>query len=229
VLSRLPLTRSTIDLLLWEARAASLRLSSALLPTERRRLRQIREERDCLLNVACGPQVLPGFFNLDLRPATPQILRWDCRTTLPVSDGAAAGIRAEHFLEHLDPRDEAPLFLRACHRALASGGVLRLIVPDAERYLMAYCAGGLSGYQALGVPIPFPADLPTRLDVINHVFHQWDEHRWAYDFETLEHRLRQAGFSRIERSAYRESSLPVLAQDREAHAPYSLYVDATKC
>jgi hypothetical protein len=66
------------------------------------------------------------------------------------------------------------------------------------------------------------------MDVVNHVFHQWHEHRWAYDFETLAHRLRAAGFLRVERMAYRRSIDPRLACDRTVHAPYSLYVDAVK-
>ena len=76
------------------------------------------------------------------------------------------------------------------------------------------------------MPIPFPGDLPTRMDVINHVFHSWHEHRWAYDFETLSHRLNAAGFTVIEQTAFSVSRLPALAQDRPHHAPYSLYVEA---
>jgi hypothetical protein len=70
--------------------------------------------------------------------------------------------------------------------------------------------------------------LPTRMDVINHVFHSWHEHRWAYDFETLSHRLRAAGFTEIARAAFGRSLLPALAQDRPHRAPYSLYVEAVK-
>jgi len=66
------------------------------------------------------------------------------------------------------------------------------------------------------------------MDVVNHVFHQWHEHRWAYDYESLLHRLRIAGFSRAERSDFGRSIDPRLACDRPVHAPYSLYVDAIK-
>ena len=45
---------------------------------------------------------------------------------------------------------------RAGCRALSSG-VLR---------------AGRSGFRALAVPNPFPEDLPTRMDVVNHVFHR---------------------------------------------------------
>jgi predicted SAM-dependent methyltransferase len=111
---------------------------------------------------------------------------------------------------------------------LVRGGVLRIIVPDAERYLQAYCRGDLGGFRELGVPIPFPDDLPTRMDIVNHTFHQWHEHRWGYDFETLAHRLMESGFERVERTRFAHSLDPLLATDREEHSRYSLYVDAVR-
>jgi predicted SAM-dependent methyltransferase len=225
--ANLPITRFLFDQLRFEANAWLVRSQNAVLPARRRRLRQIRAMRHVLVNVACGPQILDGFLNLELVGPPPRV-RWDCRTGVPVADEAAAGIRVEHFVEHIEPREHLPAFLRDCRRALEPGGVLRVIVPDAERYLRAYCEPGLDGLRAMAVPIPFPSDLPTRLDVINHVFHSWHEHRWAYDFETLSHRLRAAGFTVIERVDFGRSGLPALAQDRDQHQPYSLYVEAIK-
>ena len=225
---RLPITRFLFDILRDETAAFLVRLKNAGLPWRRSRLRRLRAMRDVYVNVACGPQVLAGFVNLDLRSADPSVVTCDTRRDLPIGDGAARGIRAEQFVEHLETREELPSFLASCHRALAPGGVLRVIVPDGERYLHAYCRGDLLGFWDLEVPNPFPDDLPTRMDVVNHVFHQWHEHRWAYDFETLEHRLRAAGFTRIQRAAYRSSHDAALAQDRDVHAPYSLYVEAIR-
>lgn len=224
---RLPITRFLFDQLRFEANAWIVACENALSPSRRRVLRALRSQRHLLVNVACGPQVLDGFINLELLGPPPRV-RWDCRRGVPLADGSAAGIRVEHFLEHIEPREELPAFLRDCRRALEPGGVLRVIVPDAERYLHAYCRPGLDGFRELAVPEPFPQDLPTRMDVINHVFHSWHEHRWAYDFETLAHRLRTAGFATVERAGFSQSRLPALAQDREHHAPYSLYVEAVK-
>ncbi len=225
---RMPITRSLFDQLRFEVNAFRVRTCYAVLPSWRSRLRALRQLEAPLVNVACGPHVPPGFLNCDLLPATAEVVAWDCRRSIPVADGAAAGVRAEQFVEHLDPREEVPAFLADVRRALRPGGVLRIIVPDTARYLEAYCRGDLSGYRDLEVPIPFPDDLPTRMDVINHVFHQWGEHRWAYDLETLELRLHKAGFSRVERTAFGRSLDSRLACDRDVHAPYSLYVDAVK-
>ncbi len=225
---RLPITRFLFDILRDEMAAWIVRAQNACLPGRRRRLRRLRAARELYVNVACGPQVLDGFVNLDLHPAGGEVVAWDARRSLPLSDGTARGIRAEQFVEHLETIEELPAFLRDCYRTLAPGGVLRLIVPDAERYLHAYCRPDLSGFRELDVPDPFPDDLPTRMDVINHVFHQRHEHRWAYDFETLAHRLSAAGFGAVQRKSFRQSHDARLAQDRDVHAPYSLYVEAIR-
>ena len=228
VFPRLPITRFLFDILRDEAAAWAVRTKNAWLPSRRLRLRRVRAMHDVYVNVACGPHMLPGFVNLDLRHDNPDVIAWDSRRSVPIGDGAARGIRVEQFVEHLEAQEELPAFLADCRRALAPGGVLRIIVPDAERYLQAYCRGDLLGFWDLEVPNPFPDDLPTRMDIINHVFHQWHEHRWAYDFETLEHRLHAAGFTRVDRAGYNSSRDPKLGQDRDVHAPYSLYVEATK-
>jgi predicted SAM-dependent methyltransferase len=227
LMPRLPITRFLFDQLRFEANAVLVKSQNAVLPSRRRIVRELRSQRGLLVNVACGPQILDGFVNMDLLGPPPRI-RWDCRRSLPMADMSVAGIRVEQFVEHLETREELPAFLRDCFRALQSCGVLRIIVPDAGRYLHAYCTASLDGFRELAVPEPFPEDLPTRMDVVNHIFHQWHEHRWGYDFETLAHRLRAAGFTRIEQVGFERSLLPVLAADRGVHAPYSLYVDAMK-
>lgn len=226
--ARMPITRFLFDQLRVEVNALLQGITNCLSLARRRRLRRIRQSRNLRVNVACGPQVLSGFVNLDLSPCRSDVLGWDCRWSLPLANESAVGIRAEQFVEHLEPREELPAFLADCLRVLQPGGVLRVIVPDAERYLQAYCRDDLSGFRELAVPDPFPEDLPTRMDIINHVFHQWSEHRWGYDFETLAHRLRAAGFVRVERSDYQQSLDAELANDRDVHAPYSLYVEAVK-
>jgi predicted SAM-dependent methyltransferase len=225
---RLPITRHLFDQLRGEMRARITTARNTLEPWRRRRLARLRRMPHVLVNLACGGATLEGFINLDIIDGEGGVIGCDTRRSIPIGDRCADGIRIEHFFEHIEPREEVPALLADCHRALAPGGTLRVIVPDAARFLQAYCNGSREALHALGVPDPFPDDLPTRMDVINHVFRQWHEHYWAYDFETLEHRLRAAGFTRIERTGYLRSLLPPLAQDRGEHAQASLYVDAMK-
>ena len=225
---RLPVTRFLFDQLRGEVWARLTTARNTVLPWRRRRLVRLRRMRHLLVNVACGGRTLDGFVNLDIYDTNDGVIGCDTRRSIPIGDECADGIRIEHFVEHLEPREEIPALLRDCHRALAPGGVLRIIVPDAARFLQAYAAGTDEALRKLGVPDPFPDDLPTRMDIVNHVFRQWHEHYWAYDFETLAHRLRAAGFARIEQTAYRRSLLAPLGADREEHAVESLYVDAMK-
>jgi predicted SAM-dependent methyltransferase len=228
IFGHLPVTRFLFDQFRLEWNAGMIGIANILGPAQRRTLARLRRVHGVLVNVACGPNALSGFVNLDLFPTANGVVRFDCRLRLPFANGAVDGIRVEHFVEHLDVREELPALLRDAVRVLRPGGVLRIIVPDAGRYLHAYCTQDLSGFRALGFSEPFPEDLPTRMDIVNHVFHQWHEHRWAYDFDTLADRLRRAGFSHIEQSAFQQCRDPRLAQDAPNHAPYSLYVDAVK-
>ena len=62
----------------------------------------------------------------------------------------------------------------------------------------------------------------TKLEHINYHFRQDGEHLFAWDFETMEKALRQAGFSKI----VRRNFSPEL--DSERRAIGTLYVDAIK-
>lgn len=228
--ARLPITRFFFEQIRLEGNAFATGLANALLPGRRARLAAAKAARGVRANIACGPFAMDGFLNFDLFILDPRVVGYDCRRGVPLADGAAVGIRVEHFVEHLEPREELPVFFKDCLRALEPGGTLRVIVPDAGRFLRAYCREDTGGFDDLAFPEPFPVDLPTRMDVVNHVFHQWHEHRWGYDFETMAHRLKGAGFASVNQVSYRESrhDAALAAGDREVHAPYSLYVEAVK-
>lgn len=223
---RLPVTRLLIDQLGLEIAALATRASYLCLPWRRARLRDVRATADALVNVACGAHVEPEFLNLDLFPCAGTVFAWDCRRSLPLATQAAAAVRAEHFVEHLDPRVELPAFLADVRRVLRPGAVLRIVVADAERYLRAYCEDDAAAFEQLAVAHALPHDPPTRLDIVNQIFHHGRRRRWAYDFDTLAQRLRAAGFARVERMPFRVSLDPRLACDRELHAACALYVDA---
>jgi predicted SAM-dependent methyltransferase len=180
------------------------------------------------VNVAPASQGLPGWVNLEGYPHQNVSVRWDCRRRLPFEDGTCARVFCEHFFEHLDHAEEAPTFLRECFRALQPGGVLRLVVPDAGRYLRAYASEGWELMAELGWREPLPEGFRTKMDIINHVFRQGAEHQYAYDFPTLRCDLEAAGFAEVFQQTFRQSIDPRLQIDQETHRRYSLYVDAVK-
>jgi predicted SAM-dependent methyltransferase len=171
-----------------------------LAPDTRRRL---SGARGVSLNVGAGALSLPGFVNLDRFPASPEVLYWDFRKPLPLADAAVRHVHCEHFIEHLEHHDALAL-LAEFRRVLEPGGTLRLICPDAGRYIRAYCAGDAAFFRALerlgGAAKPFEHPI----EVINQMFRMAGAHRFAWDYEALEAALAGVGFVGIRRSSIGE-------------------------
>ena len=189
---------------------------------------------DQLINLGSGGRGKPGWINVDVFPAPGVTCTFDCRKRLPFADHTARGIYTEHFFEHIDYTEEAPHFLSECHRVLKPGGVLRIVVPDAEKYIRAYCEAGwdavsrVRGLDAEHFDTYAECRYHTKMELLNEVFRQAFEHKFAYDFETLAFLLGKYGFSRVVHQEYRRSLLTDLCIDQERRASESLYVDAVK-
>jgi len=194
--------------------------------------RRYRHARDLWLNLGAGNKGHAGWINVDIAPLPGINCVYDCRRHLPFPTQSAAAIFCEHFFEHLDYTEEVPVFLSECRRVLQPGGVLRLIVPDTERYLHAYTHGRWEPLRRLRSMGPDNYDpylntpYHTRMELINAVFRQGHEHKFAYDYETLAYVLQQAGFRRICRQQFGVSQRAGLAIDLPQRAPESLYVEA---
>lgn len=79
------------------------------------------------LNLGCGPKMLPGYVNVDLYAAAPDV-RADVRA-LPFADGEADEAILYHCIEHVD-RTEGLIALSEIHRVLRPGGTLAVETPD---------------------------------------------------------------------------------------------------
>lgn len=212
----------------YELSMARVRLSAAKM---RKRFRNVRDLR---VNLGCGGSGRAGWVNVDAVKSSGVDCLYDCRKNLPFPDGSVSCIFTEHFLEHVDYTEEAPYFISECLRVLKPGGVIRIVVADIERYLRAYCA---SGWDELSRLRPLDASREdyyvkcryhTRMELINVVFRQGSQHKYAYDFATLEFLLRRYGFSEVLRQEFGKSLLPELAIDQPCRASESLYVEARK-
>lgn len=194
---------------------------------------RFKGKRGLRANVGCGSQTKPGWVNLDQLVA-PDVTTWDCRRGLPFDDGSVSVIFAEHMFEHLDrPRSTQP-FLRECLRCLEPGGVLRIIVPDAEMYLHGYCSNSWETFVE-NRPLKKAGDAyrdawqgdvyRTRMEMVNAVFRQGSEHKYAYDAETLMLDLKSAGFPTVVRQQFGKSAKPEAILDTPMRATESLYVE----
>ncbi|MGH6972684.1 MAG: class I SAM-dependent methyltransferase, partial [Caulobacteraceae bacterium] len=171
------------------------------------------------LHFGCGPNLKPGWVNVDGKPGADLLL--DLARPLPMPSDVAAAAYSEHFLEHLDYPEPAGRFVRECFRVLRPGGLFSVGVPDTEWALRSY-AGGHDYLRACEEHRWHPAWCRTELEHINYHFRQDGEHRFAYDLDTLTRLLSEAGFVEIRQRDFD----PGL--DHPYRAVGTLYLDARK-
>ena len=167
--------------------------------------------------------------NLDLHAHSGVALAIDCRRSLPLANDSCRGIHVEHYFEHLEPARERPRFLAECRRCLMPDGILRIIVPDARKYVEAYVSDGWADLNAIGCGGEWPETaFPTKMAALNHVFLQDGEHYGGIDAALLRDELTAAHFSDVRAVGWREGSFPGGCIDREQHRSYSPYMEARK-
>lgn len=213
----------------FELQSFRARVLGPINPLHRKRIDQLRGQTGLSLNIGSGGMGKPGWVNVDAIEHPDTTFTQDLRAPIPLADGQARRVFAEHVLEHLTFEEELPFTLSEVYRVLEPGGVLRVIVPDARRFIEAYLSGDNARWRELGWDIEsLPSDIYTPMHVVNHTFHQGGEHMFGYDFETLAWVLRRAGFSEVVHQSFGQSLDPDLAIDQPDHRRYSLYVDARK-
>jgi hypothetical protein len=95
------------------------------------------------LNAGAGYSAHEGWLNVDAYAHPGINFLCDLRKGFPSElAGRVQGIFCEHMFEHIDYYTEVPRFLASALNVLRAGGYIRLIVPDAEKYLTAYSAPG---------------------------------------------------------------------------------------
>jgi predicted SAM-dependent methyltransferase len=174
------------------------------------------------LNIGCGAVTRPGWINVDLDGRAD--LRLDVRRPLPLREASVVEIYCEHLLEHLAFPGEVETVLQDWCRVLAPGGLLSVGVPETADVLQAYVSGDGRYFDWCRAQPWNPSWIETRLDQINFHFRQQgigfgQDHRYAYDLETLSARLTEAGFVDIRHRPF---------DPQRDSRPGTLYVDARK-
>ena len=192
--------------------------TSAVRPIERRRAHRLVESAHPLrLHLGCADNYLRGWLNIDLaRPGRKLDLRWDLRRQMPFSDGSVQVIFAEHLLEHLTIA-QALKFAQECRRLLGHSGILRIGVPDLNRYVRSY-----EGEDPLLNEVR--PGRPTAALAFCEVFYRYG-HRSMYDFDTLRMLCLEAGFEEVHRSDFGKGRIQP-CPDTPARQPETLYIEA---
>jgi len=218
-------SRQFVQALRSESQMQSARLR-CLAPANRRHVRALRHARGLALNLGAGFHREPGWTPIDLMVAPPDGIRWDVRWGLPLDGGSVRRIHCEHFFEHLRFPDEVMPVLADCLRVLEPGGELRIIVPDAGRYIAAYATRDAAFFDAMrrlgGAAEPFETDV----EIVNQAFRMGGDHQFAWDLTVMRRRLEQVGFERVEDTGYDPARF--IDQADEWRRRESLYVVAYK-
>src|SRR5277367_1020043 len=120
-----------------EFRAFRNRISYRVNPFKRMAVEKFLSSENISLNIGCGPFGQDGWVNVDLMKLKNVSFTYDTRKHLPFKDRTVDRIRVEHFFEHLDKSAEVPFFLEECKRVMKEGAVLRIVVPDVEKFITA--------------------------------------------------------------------------------------------
>ncbi len=156
------------------------------------------------LHVGCGTNYFDGWVNIDNNSDNnikKLDLNFDLRNPLPFEENSVDYIYNEHFLEHLSI-EEGLRTLRDFKRILKPNGTLRIAMPDLENSVKDYFNPDWKDNPTLK---KYGLDfIKTKAEKINISFRWWG-HKWLYDWEELERRLKEAGFTDIKRCKLRES------------------------
>lgn len=173
------------------------------------------------LYLGCGLNAPEGYVNVDgswsarlakfgfLRKWIPHGAEWsrdilvhDLRRPLPFPDASFTVVYASHLLEHLY-LFEATQLLSECFRVLRPGGVIRLMVPDLELAVAAYCNEKQHPEQTSAAADCLIEELGFRdkKPPIGNFFYKlyslctdFHSYKWMYDGASLTSRLKEAGF-----------------------------------
>ena len=180
------------------------------------------------LHLGCGTVYKDGWINIDNNSDSniqKLDIKWDLRYSLPFPDNSADFIYNEHFLEHLTV-EEGISAIKDFIRVLKPDGVMRIAMPDLERAILAYLdkdwkENSKATFEKYGLTF-----IQTRAERININFHWWG-HKWLYDWEELERRLKEAGCEKIKRCVIFESEHEAL-RNLETRNESTLIVEVMK-
>jgi predicted SAM-dependent methyltransferase len=158
------------------------------------------------LNFGCGMAPIEGWINIDVSFSAKTDVRWDLRRPFPHEAESCSRIYSESLFELFTP-DDGIAFLRDCHRLLAPGGIARMAMPALEDVVSLYISGEWKQFDSTKPGYKHYQTVQNGAQLMNAAFRHPD-HRWIYDWEDLNRVVEQAGFARITRAEWGQSTHP---------------------
>ena len=179
---------------------------------------KIRKNKFPLINLGCGNIIIDGFENIDfytIRFWKAKSIGHDFRYKLPYANNVFEGAICDNALEHLHPSD-GKKFLKEICRILKPGAILRVIVPDLQKYIDYYNGKEIKELEIFG----------NGCNAIWNLTSNWT-HLAVYDSHMLSIVLEEAGFNNISIKKYMEGNDKRLLKDREGRDWEGLYIECT--
>lgn len=135
----------------------------------------------------------------------------DVKNGLPFATGSVDMVYSSHMFEHLS-YDEGLAFLRECRRVIKPNGLMRFLVPDAEKLIARYYdTNNENGFDELAEISDGVEKAPTALRKLWELL--MSGHHAMYDGETLIHAMRSAGF-KCRETDFRETQIGSIHGDK---------------
>lgn len=183
---------------------------------------RLKKMRNIKLHFGCGEKIHKGWINIDgyMLKGVDYVMDLKCR--LPLADYSTCFIFTEHVLEHFGYADGL-FILSEFYRILKIGGVVRIIVPDLDKYCAAYMKNDCDWFHVI------KHESECKVFVLNDIFLNHC-HKFIYNYDVLEDTLRKAGFKNITKCNYRQSEYQelVLDSDEQSRQFESLCIEGTK-
>jgi predicted SAM-dependent methyltransferase len=161
----------------------------------------------------------PGFgifMKKNRQPFPPNVLYGDIIRGLPIEPGSCKGMYCSHVLEHL-AFDGLKSALKNTCSFLSEDGIFRFVIPDLRYYAERY-VNDLSAMAAHTFMKDTCLGQEKRERHLSGFFLQWignSQHRWMWDYPSIEKELRQAGFLKIRRANFGDSEDPMFRKVEE--------------
>ena len=161
----------------------------------------------------------PGFrifIKKNRQPFPPNVLCGDIIRGLPIERGSCKGIYCSHVLEHLALEDLKSA-LNNTYSFLSEEGIFRFVIPDLRYYAQCY-VNDPSAMAAHTFMKDTCLGQEKRERHLFGFFLQWmgnSQHRWMWDYPSIEKELRQTGFRKIRRANFCDSGDPMFRKVEE--------------